>query len=78
MKPSLESLCALKQRERQEDVTGLRCMLCKDVLEGKRAVLFEHLWQKHHFFIGSAGEERGRRRERREREKESEERREER
>jgi hypothetical protein len=55
-RPSLEQLCALKERERQEVVAELRCMLCKDVLSGKRALLFEHLWEKHHLFLGSAGE----------------------
>ena len=55
-RPSLEQLCALKERERQELVPELRCMLCKDVLSGKRAVLFDHLWEKHHLFLGNAGE----------------------
>jgi pre-60S factor REI1 len=50
---SLVALCALKERERQEFVRGLACMFCKEVLDGKRAVLFDHLWEVHHFFAGS-------------------------
>jgi hypothetical protein len=50
---SLVQLCALKERERQEHVKGLACMFCKEVMDGKRAVLFDHLWEIHHFFVGS-------------------------
>lgn len=49
----LEDLLEQKNRERKEIVAKLHCLFCKTVLENqKRNVLFEHLWETHHFHVG--------------------------
>ena len=48
----LKHLMVIKERETVE-VVELHCLFCKSELgRGKRQILFEHLWNVHHFFFG--------------------------
>jgi hypothetical protein len=48
---TLAELMDVKLREAREEVLN-RCLFCKLEVQGKRQLLFAHMWEEHHFHMG--------------------------
>ena len=47
-----EAILEIQQAEREDSTFSHRCLFCRDVFTGNRALLFQHMLEDHSFNVG--------------------------